>query len=401
MPLADVLCLHDLERLAAARLPASVWDFVQGGSGAETTLAANRAALREVTVLPRVLRGTGPATTRTRLVGGPAALPAAVAPMAYHQLLTPAGELATAAAARAADVPFTVGMLSSCSLESIASVGPRLWFQLYWLTDRERMRDLIARAEAAGCEALMITVDVPVMGRRLRDLRNGFALPPEVSAANLAPGPSSFAHDRVAGASAVAEHTKAVFDPAVTWRDLEWLRAQSALPLIVKGILDENDAVRAAECGADAVVVSNHGGRQLDGAVAAVAALPHVAEAVAGRCEVLLDSGVRSGTDILRALALGASGVLVGRPLLWGLAVDGARGAERVLGLLRTELADCLTLAGCANPGAAARLRTVLGPRATARYGHGPRPSSGEGHDHGHDHQYHQYHQDHQDHQDH
>ncbi|MCY0931126.1 alpha-hydroxy acid oxidase [Streptomyces sp. H27-H1] len=373
------VCLDDVERLAASRVPADVWDFVQGGSGSERTLEANRAALDDVALVPRVLRGAGAGNTHTRLVGTACAMPVAIAPMAYHRLLHPEGELAMAAAARAADVPFTVGMLSSCSLESIAQVGASIWFQLYWLSDRGRMLGLIGRAEQAGCRALVITVDVPVMGRRLRDLRNEFVLPSWVSPVNLDAGPSE-AHGRVAGGSAVAEHTRTVFDPSVTWQDLEWLREQSALPLIVKGVLDGGDAARAVACGADAVVVSNHGGRQLDGSPASVAVLPQVREAVGDDCQVLLDSGVRSGTDILRALALGASGVMVGRPLLWGLALGGATGAGQVLSLLRAEFADCLTLAGCADPGEAGGLRTLLGPKAALRQG--PSGCGEGGHDH-------------------
>jgi len=218
----------------------------------------------------------------------------------------------------------------------------------------------------------VVTVDVPIMGRRLRDLRNEFTLPSGVRAANLGGSPSQ-AHGRVPGGSAIADHSRAVFDPAVSWSDLEWLRGQTSLPLIVKGVLGGADAARAAACGAEAVVVSNHGGRQLDGAPASATVLPEVVEAVPEGCEVLLDSGVRSGTDILRALALGASGVLVGRPVLWGLALDGAAGVEQVLSLLHREFADCLTLAGCADPREAGRLRTITGPRGVDRRGAGRR----------------------------
>jgi 4-hydroxymandelate oxidase len=200
----------------------------------------------------------------------------------------------------------------------------------------------------------MVTVDVPVMGRRLRDVRNSFALPPDVVAANLVDAVSE-AHDGVSGLSAVAAHTASVFEPSVSWRDLEWLKSRTDLPLLVKGILDPRDAVRAVQVGADGIVVSNHGGRQLDGAVASVNALPPIVDAVGKECSVLLDSGIRSGTDVLRALALGASGVLVGRPLLWALAVDACGEA---LDLLRRELADAMLLAGCTDLAAAARLTT-------------------------------------------
>jgi len=345
-----------------------VWDYIAGGSGDETTLAANRAAFDAVAVLPRVLAGCGVADTGCRLLGAEAGMPVAVAPMAYQRLVHPDGELALAAAARDAGVPYVASTLSSVALADIAAVGGVTWFQLYWLRQRSAVDELLAMAEQAGCQAIMVTVDVPVLGRRLRDVRNEFSLPADVVAANLAAGGKSTAHSVIGGASAIAVHTDELFAPRLGWSDLEWLRARVDLPLVVKGILDPRDAVRAVEAGADAVVVSNHGGRQLDGAAASVAALPAIVDAVdavGSSCEVLLDSGVRSGVDVLRALALGASGVLVGRPLLWGLAVDGARGARRVLALLADDLRDALTLAGCADPAAARTLAVLRNERGT------------------------------------
>ena len=359
----DPVCLADFESRAEALLPADVWDFVAGGSGAETTLNANRAALDAVGLLPRVLTGAGPADTRCRLVRAGASMPVATAPMAYQRLVHPDGELALAAAARDAGVPYTAATLSSVPLKEITAVGGTVWLQLYWLKHRDRVDELLATAADAGCQAVMVTVDVPMLGRRLRDVRNEFRLPAGVSAANLAATPTSAAHRAVNGGSAIAAHTEELFAPALGWSDLDWLRARVELPLVVKGILDPRDARRAAEAGADAVVVSNHGGRQLDGAAASITALPGVVEAVAPTTEVLLDSGIRGGVDVLRALALGASGVLVGRPLLWGLAVDGAHGARQVLELLGGELRDALTLAGCANPTAARTLAVLPNER--------------------------------------
>ncbi|MEW2394299.1 alpha-hydroxy acid oxidase [Streptomyces venezuelae] len=354
-------CLADAERAAATVLPAAVRDFLAGGSGAEVTLDANRTALDRVFVVPRVLRDVSACTTRTTLLGRPARLPLALAPVAYQRLVHPEGELAAARAAREAGVPFTASTLSSVPVERLTALGGDIWFQLYWLREAGRSLDLVRRAEDAGAEAIMLTVDVPWMGRRLRDVRNRFALPGRVRAAHLAEGPSA-AHRAPSGpghASALAAHTAAVFSPALTWSSVEALRERTRLPLVLKGILAAEDAVRAAACGVDAVVVSNHGGRQLDGAVPSVDALPEVVAAVAGRCEVLLDSGIRSGTDVLRALALGASGVLVGRPALWGLAVGGEGGVRRVLDLLADEFRDALGLAGCVNAAAARELRTV------------------------------------------
>ncbi|MFG1673553.1 alpha-hydroxy acid oxidase [Micromonospora sp. NPDC049282] len=353
--------LADFAALARAVLPDDVWDYVDGGSGAETALAANRAALDRVAVLPRMLAGVEEASTEAPLPGGRAALPVAVAPMAYQRLLHPDGEPALAAAAGAAGVPYVASTLSSTPIEEIAAAGGTVWFQLYWLRDRALVADLLDRALGAGCAALMVTVDVPVLGRRLRDARNGFALPPHVTAANLPGGRDDLAHQGTPGVSAVAVHTGAVFAPALSWADLAWLRARTPVPLLVKGILDARDAVRAADAGVDAVVVSNHGGRQLDAAPASVSVLPEVVDAVGERCAVLLDSGVRGGVDVLRALALGASGVLVGRPLLWALAAGGRAGAEAALALLAAELRDALILSGCPDPASAGRLRTRIG----------------------------------------
>ncbi len=354
------VCVADVVMLAEGQVSAEVRDFVAGGSGDESTQAANRAALDRVRLVPRVLAGSDRADSSGPLLRGTAAMPAVVAPMAYQRLLHPAGEIAAARAADKAGIPFVISTLSSFPLEEIAKVGGSTWFQLYWSRDRGQVLDLVRRAEQAGCEALVVTVDVPVMGRRLRDLRNGFALPASVTAANLGGEPLAATHTRQPGASAVATHTGLAFDPAIGWADLAWLREQTAMPLVLKGILDPRDAVRAVELGAEAVVVSNHGGRQLAGAVASITALPPVVEAVGGRCSVLLDSGIRSGTDILRALACGADGVMVGRPVLWGLAMDGEAGAALVLDLLHTELREALVLSGCPDLTAARGLTTVL-----------------------------------------
>ncbi|MGI8665181.1 MAG: alpha-hydroxy acid oxidase [Jatrophihabitans sp.] len=355
-----VLALDDFETLAKSVLPPDVWDFVAGGSGAELTMAANRRALDAVSVYPRVLAGAAP-VTETTLLGTRLAMPVAVAPMAYQRLVHPDGEIAMAQAARAAGVPIVAGTLSSYPIEQIAATGALVWFQIYWLRERARLQELIERAEAAGSAALMLTLDVPIMGRRLRDLRNGFSLPSQVIAANLSDGSASRAHVSTAGQSAVAAHTGELLGPALGWADLEWLRERTSLPLAVKGILDPRDAARAVQVGVDAIVVSNHGGRQLDGAPASISALAAVLAEVGGNCQVLFDSGVRSGADVLRALALGAAGVLVGRPLLWALAVDGAAGAGRALSMLATELCEALTLAGCRDLAAAGDLRTERG----------------------------------------
>lgn len=355
------VCTGDAEELARASLPQAIWDFVAGGSGAELSRRANLAALDSLYLVPRIMAGAAACVTRAELIGCAAELPVAVAPMAYQRLVHPDGELGLAAACATAGIPYTAAMMSSTRLEEIAALGGCVWFQLYWLRDKAMLGDLIGRAQAAGCRALMITADVPDLGRRLRDLRNGFALPEGIFAANLnADGGAGGATS--AGSSAVARHTAATFDPTLSWRDLEWVREQTSLPIVIKGVLDPRDARQAAELGVAGIVVSNHGGRQLDGAVPAIHALPPVIDAVAGRCQVLFDSGIRSGADVLKAIALGASGVLLGRPALWALAAGGEPGATRVLTLLREELRHALALAGCPDLAAAGRLSTVSSP---------------------------------------
>ncbi|WP_024875958.1 alpha-hydroxy acid oxidase [Saccharomonospora piscinae] len=342
-----VTCLTDYAEQAKTILPPEVWDYVEGGAGDEQAVRANTAAFRSTRVLPRVLSGGGKAGTATTLLGTSADTPLAVAPMAYQALLHPDGEAALARAASAAGVPFVVPMLSSVALEDVAESGAELWLQLYWPRERAVLRDLVARAEDSGVRALVLTVDLPVMGRRLRDLRNAFALPPHIRAANLDPAFGAAARTRRDGASAIAGHTTVAFEPALGWSDVEWLRGATELPLVLKGVLDPRDAALAVEAGVSGVVVSNHGGRQLDRAVPALTALPAVRDAVAGRCAVLLDGGVRSGSDILCALARGADAVLVGRPLLWALACGGEDPARDALGLLADELATALTVSGC------------------------------------------------------
>ncbi len=363
-PGVDQLCLADLERAARDALPGEIWDFLAGGSGAEVSLRANQAALERIFVVPRMLRDLTSSTTEVDLLGRRAALPMAVAPVAYQRLFHPDGELAVARAARDAGVPYTICTLSSVALEEVAAVGGWPWFQLYWLRDERRSLDLVRRAEDAGCEAIVFTVDVPWMGRRLRDMRNGFALPESVTAANFDAGPA--AHRRTQGVSAVADHTAREFAPA-TWDSVAAIRARTDLPLVLKGILDVQDARRASEAGVEAIVVSNHGGRQLDGAVPGIEMLAEIAAAVSGGCEVLLDGGIRGGGDILKAAALGASAVLVGRPVMWGLAAGGEQGVRQALELLTMEFRDAMGLAGCDSVSAVRRLDTRAEAPATQR----------------------------------
>jgi 4-hydroxymandelate oxidase len=343
------LNLHEYEAAARAVLPPMAWHYVSGGSGDEVTLRGNRAAFDRWRLLPRVLRGVRDVSTATSVLGQDIALPVLIAPSSLHRLCHDEGERATARAAKAAGTIYTMSTPASLAIEAVAPEAGPWWFQLYVYRDRGLTRGLVARAAAAGASALVVTVDMPALGRREADERNRFALPPGVTMPNVQlPAPRLSAET---GASAEWLTAVPVVESALTWDDLDWLASLSSLPVIPKGILRPDDAVRAVDHGARAVIVSNHGGRQLDSAVAALDALPTVVEAVAGRVEVLVDGGVRRGTAVLKALALGARAVLIGRPIHWGLAVGGESGVRHVLELLRAELALDLLLCGLANPG--------------------------------------------------
>jgi 4-hydroxymandelate oxidase len=325
------------------------WHYVAGGSGDQVTLRGNRAAFDRWRLLPRILRGLREVSTATTVLGQPIALPVLVAPSGRHRLCHDEGERATARAARAAGTIYTMSTAATLAIEEVAPEAGPWWFQLYVYRDRGLTRELVMRAAAAGASALVVTVDVPIRARREAEERTRFAMPLGVATALLAVPEGTLAPD--AGRhNSVAAEINAVFDPALNWDDLDWLASLSPLPILLKGVLHPADAARALEYGTRAILVSNHGGRQLDSAVAALDALPGVVEAVAGRAEVLVDGGVRCGTDVLKALALGARAVLIGRPIHWGLAVDGEAGVRHVLELLRAELALDLMLCGLASP---------------------------------------------------
>jgi len=341
------LTLHEYEAEAERRLPRDVWDFIAGGSGTESMLTANREALDRIRLRPRCLVDVSACDPGTSLLGSRLALPLGVAPMAYHRLAHDEGEVATARAAGETGALFVVSMFASRTLEDIAAAatGP-LWLQLYTLRRRDLMTGLIRRAEDAGYRALVLTVDAPRVANRPRDVRNGFAVPDGIRAVNLDGSVMAASHGGQAGESAVARHSREQFDNSVTWADLARLRELTALPIVLKGVLAAEDARLAVKHGIEAVVVSNHGGRQLDFAEPAVDALPEIAEAVSGRCRVIVDGAFRHGADIAKALCLGADAVLVGRPVLWGLAHSGADGAAAVLRTLSSEFEEVMTLMG-------------------------------------------------------
>lgn len=339
------VCLADYERLAGVRLDANAWAYFAGGSADEITSRWNREAFDGLALIPRVLRGGAGGNTSLTLFGRELAHPILVAPVAYQKLADPAGECATAAAAAAQDALMVLSTQSSVTLEDAAAAGATCrWFQLYVQPSRTHTLQLVRRAEAAGYEALVVTVDAPVNGVRNREHRVGFHLPPGVFAANLVDVPQTAAIAPGDGESAVFDRLMAA---APTWDDLAWLVAETRLPVVVKGILSPEDAGIAVATGAAGLIVSNHGGRTLDTSPATIAALPGVTEVVAGRVPILLDGGIRRGTDVLKALALGASAVLVGRPIVYGLAVAGAFGVAHVLRLLRDEFEVAMALTGC------------------------------------------------------
>lgn len=338
--------LYDYEALARQRLPQMVYDYYVGGAGDERTVQENQRVWGCVRLRPRVLVDVSERDLSTTILGQPISMPVLTAPAAFHAMAHPDGECAVARAAAAAGIINVVSTLSTYSLEEVAAASTGIcWFQLYCYRDRSITRMLVERAEAAGYAALCLTVDAPVLGRRERDVHNRFNLPAGMGMKNL----ESVALEQMTGSeggSAFQQYFTDQLDASLTWEVLEWLRGVTRLPLVVKGVLTAEDARLAVEGGAAGIVVSNHGGRQLDDVLTTCEALPEVVEAVDGRVEVLVDGGIRRGTDVLKALAMGAGAVLIGRPYLWGLAVGGEAGVSHVLELLRAELSLSMALAG-------------------------------------------------------
>ncbi len=350
---SDVVALADYEAHARVRLNDNAWAYLAGGAADEITLRANRSAWDDIRLLPRVLRPLAGGHTRVELLGRTLAHPVLLAPLAHQRLSHPLGELGSALAASAQGAGLVLSAQSNVPMEDVAravrddaSRGP-LWFQLYLQPDRGFTRALVQRAEAAGFEALVLTVDAPVHGARDRERRAGFRLPPGVSAVNLA-------GSAPAAARALAPGQSALFDDlltsAPTWTDVECLRSTTRLPLLLKGVLHEADARQAAALGVAGLIVSNHGGRTLDTAVSTAWALPRIADAVGHTLPLLVDGGIRRGTDVLKAIALGARAVLLGRPFVHALAVAGAHGVAHTIRLLRDEFEIALALTGCATP---------------------------------------------------
>jgi L-lactate dehydrogenase (cytochrome) len=375
-----ITCIEDLRQLARRRVPRMFYDYADSGSWTESTYQANEADFRRIRLRQRVAVSVEPRSVRSKMVGQDVAMPVALAPTGLTGMQHADGEILAARAALRFGVPFTLSTMSICSIEDVAEqAGAPFWFQLYVMRDREFIARLIDRARAARCSALMLTLDLQILGQRHKDLKNGLAAPPKPTLSNLinlATKPrwcfgmlatrrrqfgNIVGHVKgVKDMGSLSEWTARQFDPTLNWSDVQWVRKRWDGKLILKGIMDVEDARLAADSGAEALIVSNHGGRQLDGAPSSLEALPPIVDAVGSRIEVWMDGGIRSGQDVLKAVALGARGTLVGRSFLYGLGAMGEAGVAKCLQILRNELD--LTMAFCGRTDIANVDRQILLP---------------------------------------
>ena len=366
MPLREITCIEDLRALARRKVPRAFFDYAEAGSYAQETLRANRKDFARIKLRQRVLVDVGQRDLGTTILGQPAALPLALAPIGLCGMLRGDGEILACRAAQKAGIPFTLSTMSICSIEDVHdAVGQPFWFQLYMMKDRGFMRALIDRAAAARCSALVLTVDLQVLGQRHCDIRNGMTVPPQIKLGNLLDMASKPAwvvsilqgkrktFGNLAGhlrgmddVISLARWTNTQFDASLNWKDVEWVRSLWPGKLIIKGILDVEDAQVAAKTGASALVVSNHGGRQLDGARSSISMLPKILDAVGAQIEVMFDGGVRSGQDLFRALALGARSCLIGRAYVYGLGAGGEAGVSKAIEIIGKELDITMALTG-------------------------------------------------------
>lgn len=377
--MAEITCIEDLRRLARKRVPRMFYDYVDGGSWTEYTYRANESDLQRIEFRQRVACDITHRSTATTMVGQHVSMPVAIAPTGMTGMQHADGEILAARAAKRFGIPFTLSTMSICSIEAVAEATQRhpFWFQLYVMRDRRFVESLIDRAEAANCSALVVTMDLQVFGQRHKDTINGLSMPPKPTFRNIVNMLSKprwclsmlgtrhrhfgniVGHARgVDNIQSLVDWTAEQFDPSLSWQDLEWIRKRWDGQLIVKGIQHPEDARIAAQCGADAVVVSNHGGRQLDGASSSISTLPEIVDAVGGRTEIHFDSGIRSGQDVLKAVALGARGTYIGRAMLYGLGALGEAGVTKALNIIKGELD--LTMAFCGKTGMQSINRDIL-----------------------------------------
>src|SRR5471032_1147809 len=368
-PMKHITCIDDLRQLARRRVPRAFFDYADSGSYNEETLRANRADLEGIKLRQRVLVDVSDRSLATTIVGQKVSAPLVLAPIGLCGMQHGNGEILSAQAANEAGIPFTLSTMSICSIEDVAeATGKPFWFQLYVIRDRGFSKEILGRAVKAKCNALVLTVDLQVLGQRHRDIKNGMTVPPEIRLKNIIDVASKPAWawsilngkrktfgnlaGHVQGMENVNQLAKWVgeqFDPALSWKDVEWIKKIWPGKLILKGILDVEDAKTAVRLGADAIVVSNHGGRQLDGAPSSISALPAIVDAIAGRCEVMFDGGIRSGQDIAKALALGARSCLIGRAYIYGLGAGGKAGVAKAIDILEKELSVIMALTGTNN----------------------------------------------------
>ncbi len=382
-----ITCIEDLRLLAKKRVPRMFYDYADSGSWTESTYRANESDFQRIKLRQRVAVNMENRTLRTQMAGADAAMPVAIAPTGLTGMQHADGEMLAARAAKKFGIPFTLSTMSICSIEDIAAATQApFWFQLYWMRDRDFMDSLMDRAKAAGCTALMLTLDLQVLGQRHKDLKNGMTAPPKPTLANILnlmmkprwclgmAGTKRHGFGNLIGhakgvsdMSSLSAWTREQFDPKLDWSDIEWIKKRWGGKLILKGVMDVEDARLAANSGADALIVSNHGGRQLDGAPSSIQALPPIAEAVGKQIEVWMDGGIRSGQDVLKAWALGARGTLIGRPFLYGLGAMGEAGVTQCLEIIRKELD--VTMAFCGHTDIQTVDRNILLPGSLRELG--------------------------------
>ncbi|XP_063393707.1 2-Hydroxyacid oxidase 1 [Cydia fagiglandana] len=343
------ISVKDLENAALSMLPKSAGDYYRSGATEEQSLAENRDAFKRLRILPKSLVGVGNTCLSTTVLGHKVSMPIGISPTAMQRMAHPDGELANVKAAQAEGTIYTLSTIATSSIEEVSEAAPDAikWFQLYIYNDRDVTRNLVLRAEKAGFKAIALTVDTPLFGIRRADIRNNFKLPPHLRLANFDGHLSTKIQNAQGGGSGLNKYVENLFDKNLKWDDIKWLKSITNLPIVAKGIMRADDAVKAVKAGCSGILVSNHGARQLDGVPATIEVLPEIIEAVKSyNVEVYLDGGVTTGTDVYKALALGARMVFVGRPALWGLTVGGQAGVQRMLQILRSELQFAVQIAG-------------------------------------------------------
>ncbi|XP_014599549.1 PREDICTED: peroxisomal (S)-2-hydroxy-acid oxidase GLO5 isoform X1 [Polistes canadensis] len=346
--MANFVCVKDYEKYGHNNLPPFVRDYYKSGAGDECSLRWNREAFKRYRIKPRCLRDVSKRDLSTTILGDKISMPLGVAPAAMQRMAHPDGECANARAAEAAGTIFILSTMSTSSIEEVAEAAPKCikWFQLYVYTDRNITLNLVKRAEKAGFKALVLTVDAPIFGNRRADLRNRFSLPKHLRLANFEGALSDKVTTSKTG-SGLNEYVSELFDPSLSWKDITWLKSNTKLPIVLKGILTAEDAILAVKYGVSAIIVSNHGARQIDSVPATIEVLPEIVNTVKDKVEIYMDGGIIQGIDVFKALALGAKMVFMGRPLLWGLSYAGEKGALNILEIMRTEIDHTFALTGC------------------------------------------------------